>query len=254
MQEKLGYYMYSVIQGDDNLSFGPIGLSEKDEGEKVFTISYDGLSCVVSRSPVKKWDISRKNMIQHQKVNEEVMKDKVMLPIRFCTIAESREDIIKKFLKRKKNELQKWLNYLADKQEYGLRAFWPNKEQILMELLEKFPALKKQRDRLALLPFQKVRNDMVIFGEKIKMAFQQNKELLEKRLVNKLQSFAVRVKTNELTMDQMVLNGAFLIAKEKQSDFDIKVNELVTEYEKTTRFKYIGPTPPVNFVEIKVQW
>ncbi len=252
-KKALGYYMYSVISGNKDRSFGRIGLSDGDEGEEVFTIPYEDLSCVVSKSPIKKWDLSRKNLISHEKVNEEIMKDHVVLPIKFCTISESREAIVEKFLKRKKETLVKRLNYLADKHEYGLKAFWSNKERVIRDILEGSPALKKQRDRLATLPFQKARNDIITFGEKLKAAFQQKRDLLGKKIMSRLQPLSVEVKTNNLMNDQMFLNGVFLIAKEKQPDFDLMVNEVAKEHEDVL-FKYIGPTPPANFVEIIVHW
>ncbi|MEI6243156.1 MAG: GvpL/GvpF family gas vesicle protein, partial [Chlamydiota bacterium] len=223
------------------------------KGEEVFTISSGGLSCVVSKSPIKKWELSRKNLISHEKVNEELLKNNVVLPIKFCTISESREAIVEKFLKRKKDTLLKKINYLADKHEYGLKAFWSNKGHVLDEILNENPALKKQRDRLATLPFQKARNEIVTFGEKLKIAFQQKRELLGKKIMSKLQLLSVEVKTNNLLADLMVLNGVFLVAKEKQTDFDLMVNELAKEHAEAM-FKYVGPTPPANFVEIVVQW
>jgi len=254
-EEELGYYMYCVIGEHDNVSFGPIGLSEEEEGEDVFIVSHDGLSCIVSRSHAKNWDISRKNMLQHARVNETVMKEvKTILPFRFSTISESKEDIIEKFLKRENSYLLEKLNYFADKQEYGLKAFWHNRERVFTELLEEFPSLREERDRLSNLPFRKARNNLIAFGEKIKETFERKRELLGERMIDKLQTLAVDVKTNKLMTDKMVLNGAFLIADENQTDFDERVEKVVKETEDAVQFKYVGPAPPANFIELEVQW
>lgn len=254
VEEKQGYYLYSVIAGEHEFSFGPIGLSEKNEGEEVFTISCDGLACVVSRSSIKKWEVNRKNTVQHAKVNEEVMKNHVVLPIRFCTISESLDEIVEKFLKPKSEELREKLHYMSDKLEYGVRGFWFNLEKIYTGLLNEFPKLKEKRNQLAKIPFEKARNDMIILGQKVQNTLQQKKEALENKLFNKLQLFAVESKKNKLIGDQLVLNGAFLIENINQLEFDTQVEALVKEYEETAQFKYVGPTPPVNFIEIVVHF
>lgn len=250
-----GLYMYSVIQTNGDCSFGPIGLSEDvEKGEDVYTINYEGIACVVSHSPVKEWDISRENMMKHQRVNEEVMRDHVVLPIKFCTIAETSSQIVEKFLKSRLDELRERIQYFAKKQEYGVRAIWIKIEQAYAELMEERPKLKEWRDRLAKLPFDKARNDMIILGQEVKEALGQKREVLEKELFEKLQPLAIEAKTNKLMGDRMVLNGAFLIAHEKQADFDTRVNVLSEEYKGNLQFKYVGPTPPANFIEIVVNW
>jgi hypothetical protein len=51
----------------------------------------------------------------------------------------------------------------------------------------------------------------------------------------------------------MVLNAAFLIQREMEENFDTKVNELYEKFEDKLEFKYTGPWPPYNFVNIKLE-
>jgi len=60
---------------------------------------------------------------------------------------------------------------------------------------------------------------------------------------------------NRVFGDQMVLNAAFLVeADRKEKEFDAAVNELSTRDQGRTKFKYVGPTPPCNFVELTISW
>ena len=44
----------------------------------------------------------------------------------------------------------------------------------------------------------------------------------------------------------------FLVAREQETHFDAKVKEIDARYEKLT-FKYTGPWPPYNFVNIRLK-
>jgi len=52
----------------------------------------------------------------------------------------------------------------------------------------------------------------------------------------------------------MVLNAAFLVKEARQADFDEAVKWLDEEMGKRIIFKYVGPVPPYNFVNIVVTW
>ena len=55
-------------------------------------------------------------------------------------------------------------------------------------------------------------------------------------------------------MDRMVLNAAFLVEKSREAEFDHAVSRLDEELGPRALFKYVGPVPPYNFVNITVNW
>jgi hypothetical protein len=59
---------------------------------------------------------------------------------------------------------------------------------------------------------------------------------------------------NKVITDRMVLNAAFLVHREQQASFDMAVQTLDAEMGKRLIFKYVGPVPPYNFVNIVVNW
>ena len=91
-------------------------------------------------------------------------------------------------------------------------------------------------------------------GEAVQKGLNQKKEALQTVLFEKLKSFATESKRNKIMGDRMVFNGVFLIQKEALTRFDAMVNALSEEYRRGLQFKYVGPTPPANFIEIVVQW
>jgi hypothetical protein len=50
----------------------------------------------------------------------------------------------------------------------------------------------------------------------------------------------------------MIMNAAFLVARDLEQAFDAAVKDIGQRYDKLT-FKYTGPWPPYNFVNIRLK-
>jgi hypothetical protein len=68
-----------------------------------------------------------------------------------------------------------------------------------------------------------------------------------------LKPVAVASRSNKPIGDLMILNAAFLVERSQEASFDEKVKEISRKYEDILRFKYSGPWPPYNFVNIKLK-
>ena len=51
----------------------------------------------------------------------------------------------------------------------------------------------------------------------------------------------------------MILNAAFLVDRAQEQAFDERVKDISRRYEEVLTFKYSGPWPPYNFVNIKLK-
>jgi hypothetical protein len=68
-----------------------------------------------------------------------------------------------------------------------------------------------------------------------------------------LKSVAVASRSNKPIGDRMILNAAFLVNRAQEASFDERVKEISRKYEDILTFKYSGPWPPYNFVNIKLK-
>ena len=64
---------------------------------------------------------------------------------------------------------------------------------------------------------------------------------------------AVASRSNKPIGDRMIMNGAFLVERDRERAFDDAVREVSRKYEELLTFKYTGPWPPYNFVNIKLK-
>ena len=246
-----GQYIYAIVATSEDKNFGHIGIGSRNDD--VFTVCYRDIGAVISFSPVTKYPVSRANTIAHQKVMEEAMKYYPMLPVRFGTIGEGTGLIKEKVLKTRYDELKDLLGYVEDKIELGLKALWVNMQAIYKEIIDENRDIRSLRDRIMSKSIKSQR-DQVRLGEMVKKALYAKRMQDEKAILTPLKDLCVEQKSNNVFGDQMVTNSSFLIPKDREIFFDEKVNKLSAKYDRRMKFKYVGPVPPCNFIEIVVKW
>ena len=246
-----GKYVYCIIESNEGRNFGSIGIGQR--GDIVSTIGFNDISAVISSSPMTNYVINRENMTTHERVIEEVMKDYTVLPVRFCTIASSAEEI-RTLLRRRHSEFKGLLRDMDNKVEMGLKALWKDVNQIFHEIAEKNQEVRKLKKKTREKAGRGNNTLKIDLGKAVKKALESKKADEARSVVNMFKRTAIDAKTNDVFGDSMFLNAAFLIDRTREKEFDFMVEDLVKKYEDRATFKYVGPIPPFNFVNIVVKW
>jgi len=248
--EKEGKYIYCIIGTKQERNFGPIGIGGRED--EVLTIGYNELSMVVSNHPLTKFVINRENLLSHEKVIEEVMKEfDSVLPVRFGTIA-SNSDEIRNLLDRRYREFKNALRDMDHKVELGVKGIWKNMDIIFKEIVEENREIQKLK--------QKIQDDSSKKNVQVKMevsrlvqdALAKKKEKEAERFVDILRKISFEYKLNKTIVDEMFINAAFLVDKGREKEFDNIMDDLGEEYEDRIKFMYAGPMPVFNFVNITI--
>jgi len=246
---KEGKYIYCIIVSGEPKTFGPLGIGGR--GDELHTICFGDIAAVVSNSPIKKYPVSSENTLAHERAIEEVMKEHTVLPVRFVTIAED-EEKVKKILEEEHDRFKDLLNNIEGKKELGLKAVF--KEDIIYkEILEKYEDIRMIRKKIASLPPEKTYYQRVEIGKIVETALQKEKEIHKEDILDTLSPLSVEVKTNITYGERMIINAAFLVEKNREAEFDQKVNELADKYGEKVKFKYVGILPPFNFVNLLIE-
>mgnify|MGYP001567761701 FL=1 len=247
--EKEGKYIYCITGSNQFQSFGPLGIGGR--GDEVYTICFNDIAAVVSNSPVKKYPVSRENLIPHEKAVEEVMRYYTVLPVRFCTIAED-EAKVKRILEIEHDRFADSLRNMEGKKELGLKAIF-KEDVIYKDILEKYKDIKVLKEKIAALPSEKTYLQRAKIGEMVEAALEKEKAECKEDILNILSPLAVEVKTNNTYGELMIISAAFLVQKDKEPEFDQKVEELNTKFGDRMKFKYVGTLPPFNFVNLVIE-
>jgi hypothetical protein len=245
-----GKYIYCIIGTNEGRNFGPIGIGGR--GGIVSTIGYEDLSAVISNSPLDKYVINKENLIAHEKVVEEVMKNYTVLPMRFCTVASSAEEV-RGLLRKRYLELKSLLKDMDNKIELGVKAFWKEMKVIFQEIVDEDKKIKSLKEKIAKKSLKESYTDGINLGKIVKTALEVKRDKEGQEIINVLKRISYNFHLNETQGDEMLINAVFLVDKAREREFDNQVYELVSKYSQRVKFKYIGPTPPYNFVNLNLK-
>jgi hypothetical protein len=90
------------------------------------------------------------------------------------------------------------------------------------------------------------------YGRAIDAALQARSERYVSEILHRLRDVSVASRINKPIGDRMIMNAAFLISRDRETAFDAAVKAIAAEHDKLT-FKYTGPWPPYNFVNIRLK-
>ncbi|MET0551777.1 MAG: GvpL/GvpF family gas vesicle protein, partial [Vicinamibacteria bacterium] len=90
------------------------------------------------------------------------------------------------------------------------------------------------------------------YGRMVDAALEDYVERYVGAIVAELRPVSTASRSNKPIGEKMIMNAAFLVTREQENAFDAKVKEIGARYESLT-FKYTGPWPPYNFVNIRLK-
>jgi hypothetical protein len=246
-----GKYIYCIIASDYDVNLGSIGVGGR--GDLVSTIGFDGLCMVVSDHPLSRFVVNPENMLAHQKVIEEVMKEfRSILPIRFGTIAAT-PDEIRNLLNRRYSEFMELLKQFENKVELNVRGNWKNMDIIYKEIDREHVELQKLRAAIEKLddPAQrKIKIEEA--GKLVEHALIEKKEEEAMKIIDAFRKSVFEYKHNKTSGDSMFMNTAFLVNSGREVEFDNIMADIGNKFMERSDFVYTAPLPIFNFIDLKI--
>ena len=245
-------------------------LEEGDNG--IYFISYKGLYAVVSEALSDEFgeDMLKENLgnmkwieenvLRHERVIEEVMKNRTVIPFKFATIFKTDENV-KALLREHHSEFKETLERLEGMGEWGIKMYY-SLDRLKANLIKEDEEIKRIEQEINLSStgkayfLKKKRDELIenILNKKINEygqdSFEKLKALSMGARINKLLPKEVTERE-----DEMILNAAFLVDKTKLKDFINSINYLKERYSDVGSdvgfdFDYTGPWPPYNFCDL----
>ncbi|MBA4156714.1 MAG: GvpL/GvpF family gas vesicle protein [Gemmatimonadetes bacterium] len=244
-----GKYVYCIIKCPGVREFGQAGIGEGDN--RVYTIHHRELAAVVSDTPLRTYDPTRENVLAHEFVNETVMRDFTVIPMSFGTLFRTEEDIVE-LLKSAYQAFDDVLEKMKDKIEFGLKVLW-NRDSVIATLEEENEEIRRLRDEIGRNAQSSTYFARMQLGRLIETAMEDAGNRYVRDIHETLKPAALASRSNKPIGDRMIMNAAFLITRDNERPFDERVKEVSRRYEGLLNFKYTGPWPPYNFVNIKLK-
>jgi hypothetical protein len=244
-----GRYVYGIIEAKQPLSFGKMGIG--GSGEPVYTVNFQDIAAVVSKTSVYIFDPTRENALAHEHVIETVMKTHTIIPMSFGTVFRTDDDI-REVLRSIYASLKDVLKQMEGKLEFGLKVNW-DRDRIIEELKDADEEIRRFHQEITRKHLQSTYFARMQLGRMIDKALSERSAQYVRDIYEALRGVCVASRDNKPIGDKMIMNAAFLVEREKENDFDAAVNKIAKHYGELLNFKYTGPWPPYNFVNIRLK-
>jgi hypothetical protein len=243
-----GKYVYCIIRSARQREFGGIGIGG---GQRVYTVQHNDLAAVVSDTPIVIYDPTRENVLAHEFVNETVMKEHTVIPMSFGTVFRSEDDVTE-LLRSTYTAFSEVLDKMQDKIEFGLKVLW-DRDKVVAGLETGNEEIRRLKDEISRHTSSSTYFARMQLGRLVESALEETSQRYVADIHDALKSVAVASRSNKPIGDKMILNAAFLVERRQENAFDERVKEISRKYEEILTFKYSGPWPPYNFVNIKLK-
>jgi len=238
-----GKYVYCFIEGRVEGAFELKGIGGYG---KVFFISSEGMTAVVSDTPYVMVEPNRENALAHEKIIQFFLKSYNLVPCSFGNVFKSKDDVLL-FMAKTSKYICENLEKVRGKMEVGLRIFW-KKDAFNNEIETK--EIKDLRNSLMQRSNSENYYSNIELGKKVEAQVNKQRDYYVDNIFEPLAKYAQEAKLNDTINPMMVMNAAFLILKEKEQEFDNHVGTVMKKFADRLEFSYSGPWPPYNFTNI----
>src|SRR5204862_4314521 len=169
-------------------------------------------------------------------VNEVVMVDNgfTPVPMSFGTVFKTEEDTIE-FLKDTYDALRDVLQKMKDKLEFGLKVNW-DRDSVLVEIENENEELRRLKAEIESNQQTSTYFARMQLGRLVEQALADKSDAYVRDIYDQLREAAIASRSNKVIGDKMIMNAAFLVARDRAQLSDEKVHELCKRHEgKLTR-------------------
>ncbi|MFB2875354.1 GvpL/GvpF family gas vesicle protein [Floridanema aerugineum] len=241
-----GFYLYGILPAPLAETVRLEGLDKAPVQSQVI----DGFNFLYSEAKQEKYLTSRRNLLCHEKVLEQVMNEGFpnLLPLRFGLVVKDWEAVTNNLINPYKEKLEHLFVKLSGQREVSVKVFW-NSNSEMQGLLVSNPSLKQKRD---MLEGKTLRMEEVIeIGKLIEEGLQLRKEEVINTFRNELDILAEEVIENDTMTEEMIYNAAYLIPWDSEANFSEKVEAIDQKFGDRLRIRYNNFTAPYTFAQLE---
>jgi hypothetical protein len=218
-------------------------------GVPVRTIAFEDLVAVVSDVPGSRFDLTRENLLEHQRVLDEVLRRSDVLPFSFGTVAGNDDEVREMLLREGFDALHAQLESVRGCVELEVKAFW-EQESLFAEIAQENEEVRALRDSIPGLPEDEAAVARINLGQLTEAEIELKSSWEADAVLEILEPISAEVLVTTNLSDMMLLNAAFLVERAREREFDDAMEALAAARADRLVFSYVGPIPPYSFINL----
>ncbi|HEY6804738.1 MAG TPA: GvpL/GvpF family gas vesicle protein [Pyrinomonadaceae bacterium] len=230
------YYLYCVAETISSETQLPLGIM----GAGVRFLKFADLTVVVSEFDRDVVSLNRENVLAHEAVVRAIFAESTPLPFRFATIIS--EAKLRSFIESRKASLAERLSLVRHAAEMNVKIIWPRTLD------------KAKEDKLTIgvgagAAFLQAKRRELVGDEELESAANE----IGGWLASGVRSCVRQQSLNIQPKQKLVVAGAFLMDRTRESDFRTVIGQLEQERSEL-HFLTSGPWAPYTFANIDLEF
>jgi len=227
------FYLYGITR--------PREVPERLREQGIFLIDREGRAAVVSELDEGPVEATRRNLLAHADVVEQLHEESVVLPARFGYILESDDEVLELLALP---EVEQLLERHERTCELTLKGTY--EESVLAEV---GAALNPLRDAYRAAPSVEAG---IALGEAVGEGLAERRARDQALVLDKLRPLVLDVLTSEPAGEFAAFNAALLVERNGVEAVETQLEQLAARMSPPLHFKLVGPLPPYSFVRLQM--
>ncbi len=241
-----GLYLYGIVT--DNLLNENVNLIGIDQ-QPVYMKKWQSFTFIYSEAKQKKYLTSRRNLLTHEKVLEDIMNMGLrnLLPLQFGLVIKDWEEITNQLINPYAEKLNILFAKLEGKREVSIKVFWSQNAE-LQSLIEEKSDLKQQRDSLQGKTLSM--DEIINMGQNLEDGLTGRKQIIIDTFRKELNPLSIEIIEGENMTEDMIYNSAYLIEWSEEKLFSEIVENIDKRFSDRLRIRYNNFTAPYTFCQL----
>ncbi|HKN63318.1 MAG TPA: GvpL/GvpF family gas vesicle protein [Gaiellaceae bacterium] len=227
------FYLYGITR--------PREVPERLREEGIFLLECEGRAAVVSELDEGPVEATRRNLLAHADVVEQLHEESVVLPARFGYMLESEEEVLELLALP---EIEQLLERHKGTCELTLKGTY--EESVLAEV---GAALEPLREAYRAAPSVEAG---IALGEAVGEGLADRRAHDQALVLGELRPLALEVLTSEPAGEFGAFNAALLVERSGVAAVEKQLEQLAARMSPPLHFKLVGPLPPYSFVRLQM--
>lgn len=225
------HYLYGITR--------PREVPERFADEGISLVEAGGRAAIVSTVDDGPVEATRRNLLAHADVVEQLHADAVVLPARFGHVLESREEALELLALP---EIEELLERHADTCELTLKGTY--EEGVLAEIAAELQPL---REAYRATPSV---DAGIVLGEAVGEHLAERRARDESQVLEAVHPLILDFVSGQPAGEFAAFNLALLTKRDRVESIGAQLEELAEQLSPPLHFKLVGPLPPYSFVRL----
>ena len=204
------------------------------------------VAALVAELPASPVTATRRNLLEHADIVEDAFGWTTILPMRFGVVLADEEAVREVLLDANAELLESLLERHGSTAELTLKATY-EEDAVLADVVASSPRVARLRRRYRDAPSMEAGLNL---GETVAAELGARRDRDASRVLDALAPLALDVRAGEVSLENGVVNLAFLVERDRVDDIEAELEKLSAELSPPVHFKLVGPLPPYSFVDV----